>query len=153
ALHVQVAQPVDRRARGLRGGLEGLARLDRVRDDLLGERPHGLRLGDRREDELLRVPEALDERDRQVAVERDALLVPAIELLSGLPVSHGSSSLLASGQDAVDIHAELETALLELLLDFLERGPAEVAELHEVVRRPAAQVADRLDVLALEAIQ
>src|SRR6185436_18182137 len=123
-----VEQLLDQRPLGdpaahLAAGVDGAALA--LGDDLLGDRPQLLGLGERGADAA-----ALHQRGELVTEERLAVLAGAAELAALDVVTHWSDSLsttakLDRGAALADVHPELETEAAEGLLQLLERLAAE----------------------------
>src|ERR1700704_5165364 len=68
-------------------------------------------------------------------------------------MAHAGLPFRSGLEDGVDVHAEFEAELRELLLDLLERRLAEVLEEEELLRRAAREFADRGDALLAHAVR
>src|SRR6185437_16523184 len=115
------------------------------RDDLLGERLHRLRLRLGRPD-----PAVLDQRAREVRVERLAMRRVAAELLACAGVTH-RRFLLLEAAGAV-LAAEMKAVLRERLAHFLDRLLAEVRDRGQLLLGLHHEIADRLDPDPLETV-
>src|SRR6478672_628426 len=114
------------------------------RDHLLGERLDRLRLRLSCLD-----PAVLEQRARQVGVERLAMRRVAAELLACPCVAHRSYLLEAA---RAVLAAEVETVLPERLAYLLDRLLAEVRDRGQLLLGLHHEVADRLDAHPLEAV-
>src|SRR5262245_31737984 len=84
---------------------------------------------------------------------RCAVVRPSFRPLSRCLMLPFRQRRLLLGRRALHGHAEREPQLLQLLLHLAQRGLAEVAHLEKVRLGAADQLADRLDVLAGQAVR